>query len=101
MSNRRDQSSGPSLGGTLGTVVAIIDRLKNAGLTTGGVGDVLNFAAQSSATAATNQSSVDSTYVPTKMEISITLLPMQTREQVSKQFSLENFANGNLLKGFW
>lgn len=42
------------------------------------------------------------TYVPTKMEISITLLPVQTRTQVSKQFSLSNFANGNLLKGgFW
>jgi hypothetical protein len=30
------------------------------------------------------------------------LFPMQSREQVSKQFSLKNFANGNLLKGgFW
>ena len=42
------------------------------------------------------------TYVPTKMEITITLLPVQTRAQVSQQFSLKNFANGNLLKGgFW
>jgi hypothetical protein len=41
-------------------------------------------------------------YVPTKMEISLTLLPMQSRQQVSKQFSLKGFANGNLLKGgFW
>ena len=44
----------------------------------------------------------NSTYVPTKMEISLTLLPMQSRNQVSKQFSLQGFANGNLLKGgFW
>jgi hypothetical protein len=44
----------------------------------------------------------NSTYVPTKMEISLTLLPMQSRSQVSKQFSLKGFANGNLLKGgFW
>ena len=44
----------------------------------------------------------NSTYVPTKMEISLTLLPMQSRSQVSKQFSLQGFANGNLLKGgFW
>ena len=43
-----------------------------------------------------------STYVPTKLEIQITLLPIQTRQQVSQQFSLENFANGNLIKGgFW
>jgi len=42
------------------------------------------------------------TYVPTKMEIQITLLPIQSRQQVSKQFSVKNFANGNLLKGgFW
>jgi hypothetical protein len=42
------------------------------------------------------------TYVPTKMAISITLLPMPTRSQVSQQFSLEKYANGNLLRGgFW
>jgi hypothetical protein len=42
------------------------------------------------------------TYVPTKIELSFTLLPIQSRNQVSKQFSLENFANGNLIKGgFW
>ena len=42
------------------------------------------------------------TYVPTKMDITIVLLPMQSRGQVSQQFSLKGFANGNLLKGgFW
>jgi hypothetical protein len=42
------------------------------------------------------------TYVPTKIEISLTLLPTQSRSQVSKQFSVKSFANGNLLKGgFW
>jgi hypothetical protein len=41
-------------------------------------------------------------YVPTKMEIDITLIPVQTRSQVSKQFSLKGFANGELIKGgFW
>jgi hypothetical protein len=44
----------------------------------------------------------DPTYVPTKMDIQLTLFPIQSREQVSKQFSVKNFANGNLLKGgFW
>jgi hypothetical protein len=44
----------------------------------------------------------DPTYVPTKMDINLTLYPIQSREQVSKQFSVKNFANGNLLKGgFW
>jgi len=43
-----------------------------------------------------------SNYVPTKMEIDLTLIPVQTRSQVSKQFSMEGFANGNLLRGgFW
>lgn len=42
------------------------------------------------------------TYVPTEMEIQLTLIPIQTREQVSKQFSLTKFAQGNLLRGgFW
>jgi hypothetical protein len=36
------------------------------------------------------------------MEMQISLLPVQSRSQVSRQFSLKNFANGNLLKGgFW
>jgi hypothetical protein len=42
------------------------------------------------------------TYVPTKLEISLSLLPMQTRSQVSQVFSLKSFANGDLIKGgFW
>lgn len=42
------------------------------------------------------------TYVPTKMEISLTLLPVQTRAQISREFSLENYANGSLIqRGFW
>jgi hypothetical protein len=42
------------------------------------------------------------TYVPTKIDLSIGLLPIQTRQQVSQQFSVKEFANGNLLKGgFW
>jgi len=42
------------------------------------------------------------TYVPTKMEISITLLPIQSRQQISKNFSVKTFAAGNLLKGgYW
>jgi hypothetical protein len=42
------------------------------------------------------------TYVPTKMQVILTLLPMPTRSQVTQQFSLDRYANGNLLKGgFW
>lgn len=43
-----------------------------------------------------------STYVPTRMEIDIVLIPLQSREQISKQFSLKSFANGDLIKGgYW
>jgi len=42
------------------------------------------------------------TYVPTKIEISVSLLPIVTRRQASSQFSLKQFANGALItKGFW
>lgn len=42
------------------------------------------------------------TYVPTKMDITLNLLPIQTRSQVSQLFNLEQYAAGNLLKGgFW
>jgi hypothetical protein len=42
------------------------------------------------------------TYVPTKIEISVSLLPIITRNQASRQFSLKQFANGALVKqGFW
>ena len=42
------------------------------------------------------------TYVPTSMEISLTLYPVVTRSQVSKQFSLQKYATGQLLAGgFW
>jgi hypothetical protein len=42
------------------------------------------------------------TYVPTAMDINIILHPIQSRSQVSKQFSLKQYANGDLLKGgFW
>ena len=39
------------------------------------------------------------TYVPTKIAITLTLLPMQNRQQISRQFSLKGYANGNLLRG--
>ena len=41
-------------------------------------------------------------YVPTKLDIQLSLLPMQSRSEISQQFSLKGFANGDLLKGgFW
>jgi hypothetical protein len=78
------------------SALASILRLANAGL------QGLNSGALASTPAPPTLGTNNPSYVPTKMEINITLLPIQTRSQVSKQFSLKNFANGNLLKGgFW
>ena len=42
------------------------------------------------------------TYVPTKIEIELTLYPMQSRQQVSRVFDNRLFNNGDQLKGgFW
>jgi hypothetical protein len=71
-----------------------LQRLSTVGMTKGGLDQPF---APSGSLGADN-----STYVPTKMDISLILLPIQSRSQVSKQFSLQGFANGNLLKGgFW
>lgn len=39
------------------------------------------------------------TYVPTKLDISLGLLPVQTRSQVTNRFSLQQYATGALLGG--
>jgi len=42
------------------------------------------------------------TYVPTKMKMTITCLPVVSRNEVSKNFSLRDYATGKLLRrGFW
>lgn len=78
---------------TLNAVSPTITRLANALLPPG---------ATSSLPAPLQGLLSNPTYVPSKMDMAITLLPVQSRQQVSKQFSLKGFANGNLLKGgFW
>lgn len=97
LENRRQLSSGPSLNGALGFLA---NKLGVNGLFPGGIPQVPNQGAVKASIS--NTTNTNSTYVPTKMEISLQLLPIQTRSQVSKQFSLKSFANGDLLKGgFW
>ena len=49
-----------------------------------------------------NLASGSATYVPTKMDITITLLPMVSRQKMSNQFSLRSYATGDGLRGgFW
>lgn len=78
---------------TLNSISPTVTRLANAFLPPG---------AQNAIPAPLQSLLSNPTYVPSKMDMVITLLPVQSRSQVSKQFSLKNFANGNLLKGgFW
>ena len=70
-----------------------IARLRNAGATKGAI-----FRPAAAETLGT----LAPTYVPTKMDITVELLPMQTRQQVSQGFTMRDYATGNLLrKGFW
>ena len=41
----------------------------------------------------------DATYVPTKMQIQLTAVPIVTRNDISNNFSLEKYATGELLRG--
>ena len=62
----------------------------------------INVGAQPAAPAPPTLGKNSPTYVPTKIDITLVLHPMQSREQISKQFSLRQFANGDLIKGgFW
>ena len=80
-------------------ISAVINRLRNSLLPQGAMPNV---PAQSLLEMQSVTNIVDATYVPTKCEIQITLMPIQTRSQQSQQFNMQNFANGNLLKGgFW
>jgi len=80
-------------------ISAVIGRLRNALLPKGALPNV----PQELITVSQSVSNIDnSTYVPTKITVTISLLPIQTRNQQSQQFSVKGFANGDLLKGgFW
>jgi hypothetical protein len=78
---------------TLNAVAPTVTRLATAFLPAG---------AQNTVSAPLQALLANPTYVPSKIDIDVVMLPVQTRQQVSTQFSLKNFANGNLLKGgFW
>jgi hypothetical protein len=47
----------------------------------------------------TKSGSKEPTYVPTKMQIQITAVPIVTRNDISRNFSLKDYATGNLLRG--
>jgi hypothetical protein len=42
---------------------------------------------------------VDPTYVPTKIQMTIGAVPVVTRNDISNRFSLKDYATGSLLRG--
>lgn len=97
LENRTGKSSGL---GTTGPFMSIVNRLKNSNLFAGALPQIPD--PNNILQTVNTPTSTNATYVPTKMEINIQLLPIQTRSEVSQQFSLQGFANGQLLRGgFW
>lgn len=81
------------------TIASVVNRLKTAFLSKGALPNTgsQELTVQQSVTNLAND-----TYVPTKIEIQLSLLPIQTRSQQSQQFSVKDFGNGKLLRGgFW
>lgn len=99
--NLSSQRPGQSVSGV--TALQSIQRLATAITSLGGAfANRLAPGALPQVPSPSNLSNGAATYVPTKIEVSLTLLPVQSRQAVSQQFSVKEFANGNLLKGgFW
>ena len=99
--NRNQTSSSPvsTIETALNRISSLVNLATGQGVAPGAQGrgsTDLGFVAQ------TVSGTTQTTYVPTKIEITVTLLPVQTRSQVSQQFSLKKFAAGDLLRGgFW
>jgi len=76
-------------------------RLKLSNLFSGGTRPTFNTPSNSTSTQTLTTDETLS-YVPTKMQITITLLPIISRANISKNFSVKDYASGKLLKGgYW
>jgi hypothetical protein len=65
-------------------------RLQGSGLNTGASPAAPNFQMQANS---------KPTYVPTKMQIQLSALPIVTRNDISNRFSLKDYSTGSLLRG--
>jgi len=80
-------------------IASVMNRLKNSLLPKGALP---NTGAQELTIEQSVTNVANDTYVPTRIEITISLSPIQTRSQQSQQFSVRDFSNGKLLRGgFW
>lgn len=79
--------------------VAAIGNAIGLNLQPGGVSKGYAFGSSNRFNSPTPPGSVEPTYVPTKISISISAIPIVSRYEISSQFSVENYANGTLLRG--
>lgn len=71
-------------------IVSSVLRLRNSGLNKGATYEKPNF---------TSAQVSNPTYVPTKMQISLTCLPVISRYAMATEFGLQKYSTGDLLKG--
>ena len=79
---------------TTGFSAAGIARMFASNINPGGLPREVKFNSTSSYT-----STIEPTYVPTKISLSISAVPIVTRNDISNKFSLKQYANGSLLRG--
>jgi hypothetical protein len=84
-------SSVEAYGNKSNAYVPALNRLFGSGLSKGGVKPKPAFGV--------NLATQDATYVPTKISLTINMAPMVTRNDISKNFSLRDYATGALLRG--
>lgn len=82
-------SAKSSGGGALAKITSFLRRSSNN----------LNKGGMSADPAWNSLSSPQATYVPTKIQLSLTCLPVVTRNDISNNFSVEQYATGKLYKG--
>ena len=65
----------------------------------GGIAQGYTFGASNRFNSPVPPGTVEPTYVPTKININISAIPIVSRYDVSNRFSLQDYANGTLLRG--
>lgn len=85
---------------TVGRVISPLERLKNAGLAFGGKkNNPANTKNDLSSNSYSNVDNSEITRIPTKLQITLTALPIVSRNTISNNFSLNDYATGKLLRG--
>lgn len=79
--------------------IAAVGNALGLKLQPGGLSQGYTFGMSNRFNAAYPPGTIEPTYVPTKMNISISALPVVSRYNVSNNFSVKDYANGSLLQG--